>query len=246
MLTTDHPARDEATAQVCRGRRLQPYRFIHKALRALMLRTLQQAGQLDAGDAADRRALVAAVEELLQVCTDHLTHENRFFHAPLRERAPRAVLPFDDDHQGHVAAIAALRSRTDRVAAGGAGARADAYALYLELSRFVADNLEHMADEETLLTRALWEHFDDAEIRALEDRLRATFTPQESAYYMRWMLRGLNHAELEILAGGAREGMPAPAFDDLCAMLREELPAPRWARLARVLGLPAVPGLAQA
>jgi len=246
MLMTEPTDRDEATATVCHGDRLQPYRFIHKALRALMMRTLQQTATLDAGDAGERVALLAAVEELLQVCSDHLTHENNFFHAPLRERAPRAVMPFDDDHEGHVAAIAALRRRVDRVAAGGPAVRAEAYALFLELSRFVADNLEHMAEEETLLTRALWQHFSDAEILALEDRLRATFTPQESSYYLRWMVRGLNHAELAELVAGARAGMPPPVFDGLCTMLQAELPAGRWGRLARAMDLPPAPGLVQA
>jgi len=245
MLLTPPTDRDEATALVCHGDRLQPYRFIHKALRALMLRTLQQTATLDPADAGERAALLAAVEELLQVCSDHLAHENRYFHEPLRERAPRAVMPFDDDHEGHVAAIAALRQRVQRVTEGGPAVAADAYALYLDLSRFIADNLEHMAEEETQLTRALWQHFSDAEILGLEDRLRATFTPQENAYYLRWMVRGLNHAELSALVTGARADMPAPVFAELCEMLRAELPAGRWARLARAIDLPPVPGLVQ-
>lgn len=243
MLMTETPARDDATTIVCHGTRVRPYRYIHKALRTLMFHTLQQVATLDALEAAQRATLVAAVDELLQVCSEHLGHENRFFHTALRERAPRAVLPFDDDHQGHELSIALLREQLARVAEGGPTVRGAAYALYLTLTRFVGENLEHMADEETRLTQALWQHFGDAEIEAIENALRATFTPQKNAYYARWMARGLDDVELAALAAGAKAAMPPEAFDGLAALLMAELPAPRQARLARALGLPPVPGL---
>jgi hypothetical protein len=246
MLMTGSTSRDATVAAVAASPRRQPYRFIHKALRALMFRTLKQAATLDAARVDERAALQAAVNELLQVCSDHLAHENTFFHEPLRARAPRAVLPFDDDHQSHVQAIASLRARLAQVVEGGAAARGHAYALYLELSRFVGENLEHMADEETQLTQALWQHFSDAEIVALEDRLRASFSAQEAAYYLRWMARGLDDEELEALAQGARAGMPAPAFVGFASLILDELPASRRARLARALDLPPVPGLVAA
>lgn len=243
MLMTASPSHDEIAAAVCQAGRVQPYRFIHKALRMLMFRTLQQAATLDTADAAGRATLVGAVEELLQVCSDHLGHENTFFHAALRERAPRAVLAFDDDHQGHEMSIAALRAQLARVAEGGKAVRGETYALYLALTRFVGENLEHMADEETRLTHAFWQHFSDAEIEAIEQRLVATFSPEKNAYFARWMARGLDDVELATLAAGARQGMPPEAFAGLAELLMAELPAPRQARLARALGLPPVPGL---
>ncbi|MDP2005409.1 MAG: hemerythrin domain-containing protein [Rubrivivax sp.] len=246
MLMTETPARDEVTASVCHGSRVQPYRCIHKALRSMMFRTLQQAAALDAADADERTTLLAGVDELLQVCSEHLGHENSFFHSALRERAPRAVLAFDDDHQGHLQAIAALRTQAARVAAGGSAVRGEAYVLYLALTRFVGENLEHMADEETRLTHAFWQHFSDAEIEAIEQRLRATFSPEKHAFYARWMARSLDAAELAELAAGARASLPPEAFNAVYALLMAELPAPRQARLARALGLAPVPGLVTA
>jgi len=171
MLDTTKASEAASTMVVAASHRLQPYRFIHKALRALMFRTLQEVATLDAAQITQRAEMLAAVDELLRVCTDHLTHENSFMHAPLRERALRSVLAFDDDHQDHERSIAALRTRMQQVAEGGSRVRAVAYALYLDLSRFVGENLEHMADEETRLTQALWQHFSDAEIAAIEGRL---------------------------------------------------------------------------
>lgn len=227
--------------------RFAPYRFIHKGLRVLMFDTLRQAGALDAGDAQERARLVDEVERLLATCADHLAHENQFFHQALRERAPRAVLPFHEDHLEHLEAIAGLRLLLQRLRdAAGAQAPALACELYLRLSVFIGENLAHMAEEESSLTLALWAHFSDEEIHGIEGALHASLAPHEMAFYLRWMARGLNVAELVGLLGGARPHLSAPAFEQLAATVQAELPAERWARVARALGLPPVPGLVTA
>lgn len=228
---------NDALHTVSTGCRAQPYRLIHKALRVLLAEALQQAGACDVRDAAERAAMVDTVERALSVCCDHLAHENRFFHEPVRQRAPRAVLAFENDHVEHLQAIGALRLQLQRVRDAGVDGDALAYALYLQFGQFVGENLQHMAEEETVLTLALWQHFTDAEIHALQDALRATLSPQESAFYLQWMARGLNLAELEALLLGARAGMPPEVFQGLGAMALGELTAPRRARLASALGL---------
>lgn len=233
----------QTLASVCASARVQPYRFIHKGLRVLMLHTLRNAGALDCSHAAERAQLVDEVERLLSVCADHLAHENRYFHEPLRERAPRAVRAFHDDHLDHLAAIDELRLLLQRVRDAESDAPALAYELYLSLSTFIGENLAHMAEEESTLTRALWEHFSDAEINALVAALEATLSPQEMGFYLGWMARGLNVAELAQLLGEARPAVPPAVFTEMTDTVRAALDTPRWARLAATLGIPAVPGL---
>lgn len=224
--------------------RYMPYRFIHKGLRALMFSTLRSAGALDAAHAPERAQLVDEVERLLATCADHLAHENGFFHEALRQRAPRAVLPFHEDHLGHLEAITALRLLLQRLRdADGTQAPALAYALYLRLSVFVGESLEHMAEEESVLTQALWAHFSDTEIVALEAALQASLAPHEMAFYLHWMAQGLNTTEAAQLLAGARPHVPAAVFAQLADTVQAQLPPARWARVAAALGLPAVPGL---
>jgi hypothetical protein len=224
--------------------RLAPYRFIHKGLRVLMFSTLQRAGALDASQAEDRACLVHEVERLLATCADHLAHENQFFHEALRARAPRAVLPFHDDHLGHLESIDTLRLQLQRLRDAPLDqAPALAYALFLRLSVFVGENLEHMAEEESTLTQALWAHFSDDELAAIEGALHATIAPAEMAFYMRWMGQGLNASEAVALLGGLREQAPGEVFAAMAGDIQAVMPAPRWAQVARGLGLPPVPGL---
>jgi len=246
MLMTDTPSQAEALTLVTASTRLQPYRAIHKALRGLMAHTLAVLGQTDADDAPSRELALETVDMLLDACSGHIAHENHFFHAALRQRAPRAVLPFDTDHGEHVAEIAALRETAALVRDGGAQAGAATYRLFLELSRFVAENLEHMAEEETLLTRALWQHFSDDEILGLEGALVASLTPAEQALSLRWMARMLSAGELAPMLAGMRAAMPAAAFEGVRDEVFAQLDAPRRARLARRMGVAAVPGLVEA
>lgn len=247
LSTSSQPAtarRPDAIAVAAATPRYAPYRPIHKGLRALMFHTLQGAGALDASDAQDRAQIVESVERLLAICTDHLAHENQFFHEALRARAPRAVLPFHEDHLEHLEAIDALRLLLQRLRdAPVATAPSLAYELFLRLSVFIGENLAHMAEEESALTQALWDHFSDEDIAGIEAALHATIAPDEMAFYLRWMAQGMNAGEMTALLAGARPHMPAEVFGQLADTVQSAMPAARWARVARGLGLPPVAGL---
>jgi len=234
----------DAIALAASSSRFAPYRYIHKGLRVLMFSTLHRAGALDASRAEDRAQIVEDVERLLSTCADHLAHENQFFHEPLRQRAPRAVLPFHEDHLEQLDALHALGLLLARLRDAPATlAPALAYELFLRLSVFVGENLEHMAEEEGALTQALWEHFSDGEISAMESALQATLAPHETAFYMSWMAQGMNASEATTVLAGARPHMPAELFAQLAATVQAAMPARRWTVVARALGMPPVRGL---
>lgn len=229
--------------RICQTQRDQPYRFIHKALRALLTQTLVTAGTLDASDAQERQQLVNDIESVLAICCDHLAHENEFFNEPLRAVAPRAVMPFLNDHEGHLDSISQLRLRLQQVRDADSQAAALAYQLYLEYSDFVGENLAHMLEEESTLTQALWHHFSDEQLHGFTQALEATLSPEEKGFYLRWMARGLNQAELVRLLQGMQTQVPLAVFQELAALVAQEVGPHRWAKLAHALGIDAVPGL---
>jgi hypothetical protein len=169
----------DALVAACASARVQPYRALHKALRARLAHTQLRAAVLDAADPRDRAALVDEVERALAVCAEHLAHEDRFLHEPLRARSARAVLALHHDHLDQLDGIAALRLLLQRVRDAGDDGATLAYELSLRLSQFVADNLAHMAEEESTLTGALWAHFTDAELVALTDALHESLSRGE-------------------------------------------------------------------
>jgi hypothetical protein len=153
------------------------------------------------------------------------------------------VLAFQHDHAEHLESIAALRLLLRQLRDAGSDAPALAYQLHLRLSVFVADNLPHMVEEESTQTQALWQHFSDAELAGLIDALHASLSPAEMATCVLWMARGLNTSELVQMLDELRQAAPAEAFAAMAGLVQQTLDAPRWARVARALGLPPVPGL---
>jgi hypothetical protein len=59
----------------------------------------------------------------------------------------------------------------------------------------------------------------------------------------RWMAASLNPQELAALFVDMRANAPAEAFEALLGIARDVLDDPRWAKLARALRVPPVPGL---
>lgn len=226
---------DALLADISTTPRLQPYRHIHKALRRLLTQALVDVGACDVRRPDERAKLIQTVDFVLGVCADHIAHENRYFHEPLRRRTLRATLAFDHDHDNQLQVIASLRHLLDRLREADADASALAYRIYLAFGEFVAENLQHMTEEETVLTRALWQHMSDAEILEMETVLRANLTREQSEAALRWMAASLNGEELENLLADAQHAAPPAVFAGLLDIVRSELDLERSARLVQAL-----------
>ena len=226
--------------------RVDFYGPIHKALRSFMADTLVRVGRCDPADAYDLGDALGALRALLATMRGHLEHENTFVHPAIEARRPGASRLAADDHDEHVGAIAALSDAADALEAAPAAERAPLRRrLYLGLSRFVAENLEHMVVEETGLTAVLREAYDDAELGAIHDRLVASIPPAEHAATMRWMMAAIGHDERLGMLLAMRAHAPAPVFDGTVSICRDVLAPRDWAKLAKALELPAVAGLVE-
>jgi hypothetical protein len=224
--------------------RMDMYGGIHKALRALMADTLLAVGRMDVEDDLDLAQATERVLQLLDICASHLKHENEFVHAAIEARAPGASERIAHEHEQHEAHIAALGSAVAALRACPTAQRAGAaQSLYGELALFIADNFQHMHVEETAHNAVLWARYTDAELVEIHDRLVASIPPAEMMMIARWMVPFMNPAERVGVLSGVRQNAPAPAFQAILDTVRPHLSANEWAKLARALDLPAVPGL---
>ena len=224
--------------------RVDMYAGIHKALRAFMADTLQAVGRMDVHDAGELARTAGRVQELLAFCASHLKHENEHIHTAMEARAPGASDAVAHDHDEHVRHIAALTTLTVRLQSAPASQRPQVAAeLYRELALFIADNFRHMHVEETAHNAVLWARYTDAELVAIHDALVASIPPQEMMLVARWMVPTMNPMERLGLLQDIQAKAPAPAFRAILDTVRPHLNDAEWAKLARGLGLPPVPGL---
>lgn len=223
------------------------YAGIHKALRAFMADTLIAVGRADPSDPQDVADASGRVTALMALCEAHVQHENSFVHPAIEARTPGVCGEVAQDHVEHLHHIQRLRAAAQPLPGLDATLQAGAlHELYLELSLFVADNLQHMHVEETRHNAAIWSAYTDAELRGIHDALVATIEPAEMMQVMRWMLPQMHAQERLQVLGGMRQGAPAPVFQAVLDVVQPHLSLRDWAKLTQGLGLPAVPGLVEA
>jgi len=212
---------------------LQPrfdlYAAIHKALRLVMAETLTRLGSLDAADAGQRHEAIMLLRTLLDMCRAHVEKENRYVHPAIEARCAGLSERIAVEHVQHLVAINALEA--DAVALQCAPEAASAFRLYRRVARFVAENLAHMDDEETVHNAALWASYRDEELLQVHRAILSSIAPDEMAQTLNWLLPALNNDERTALLGGLRDAAPATAFDGALQVARRRLVASEWAKL---------------
>lgn len=119
-------------------------------------------------------------------------------------------------------------------------------ALYRAMARFVSDNLQHMAHEETHHNSVLWAHYSDAELQEIVHRLHASISPQEMRAILRWMVPACNPQQRAGILSAMRVAAPQAVFDDVLGVVRPHIDSAGWVKLSRGLGIAAQPGLVTA
>jgi hemerythrin-like domain-containing protein len=221
--------------------RVDLYAAIHKALRLFMNDTLARVGRLDHDDPVDLNAALAQLQSLLDACRSHVAKENEFVHTAIEARRPGASERVGSEHAEHLDAIAGLEA--EAVALRALPTAAAAQRLYRHLARFVGENFEHMHVEESAHNGMLWSAYSDAELLEIHQRILASIEPDEMALVLRWMVPALTPAERAAMLGEMQKQMPPEAMRSVLDIVRPHLDDTAWAKLARALRIPPVPGL---
>ena len=192
------------------------YYAVHKGLRLANARMLVRLGQADAADAASVASALKALRDHLAMGLSHLTHENAQIHTAIEERCPGASDHAADDHAHHEEAFAELEALARAVEAAPREALPMALRrLYQRFALFVAEDLEHMHEEETQIMPLLMTHFSAEERAGIEHRIVSNIPFEKNVLFMRCMIPALPMSERRAMVEGMRAAMPREAFDGL-------------------------------
>jgi Hemerythrin HHE cation binding domain len=212
------------------------YRNIHAGLRMCMGDALSAVGRMDADDPSDVAAVTLQMNELITLFRGHLEKENAWVHPALEARQPGSTARIAHDHDDHVAAFARLADDVLALRTAPSPRRSGAArTLYRDLAAFVADNLAHMAAEETDHNAVLWSTHSDEELVGIERAIVGSIAPPLKSAYMRWIVPAIPHAERVAMMSALRAAAPAEAFDATLAMLKPHLAHRDWAKLVAAL-----------
>ncbi|MEE2730688.1 MAG: hemerythrin domain-containing protein [Pseudomonadota bacterium] len=214
------------------------YRLIHKGIRSYLTETLLAVGRMDPHDAGACQRTLHQLQQLLDFCSKHLQHENQFVHPAMERVQPGCAQAMYEHHQHHTDMISSLGQAAISLASAAQEQRDSLAAdLYRNLALFVADNLTHMHEEETVNNAILWQGYTDDEILAIEHALVSSLTPEENAATLQWILPSINHPERYGFLTGMRLGAPEAVFNGALGIAQGQLPATDWERLQQALHL---------
>ena len=192
------------------------YGPIHKGLRFGTAHLLVRLGSADWRDTAESAALLAALRLHLALAKEHLEHEDVEYHPPLRLRAGEVAAALDADHRDHYRTFDALEALIEAVESmTGEARQLAARALYLRFSTYFADDLEHMAREESIALPLFHAHFDDGELMAMEGRVIGSIAPDRLVAYYNLMLPGMNPVERATFLRYVQMTAPVEAYMQL-------------------------------
>ncbi|MCB0488458.1 MAG: hypothetical protein R2820_05625 [Cyclobacteriaceae bacterium] len=217
--------------------RYNSFNQIHKGLRALLYDTALQVQIADMSSATDGEQIISKIEEVLYLFESHAHGEDHFFNEPLEEVDSRVSKMFikehEEDHRLAEVLVSVIndwkyaKTDKDRCLYG--------RNLFYAFNEFIAFNLYHMNKEEIELNAVLWNHYSDSQIKATEQQLVQQIPADKMARYAKWMIRGINDAELTHWFREVKALAPAPVFEMLNGIAQQELDSKRFHLLQRSL-----------
>lgn len=213
------------------------YRAVHRGLRLGHCQVLTRLATTDFTAPAEAAGAIAALRGYLGLASAHLQSEESKIHPALAARDAAVLAGAEEDHDDHGLAFAELDGLCQILGqAGPAEAASVGERLYLRYARFLAEDLQHMEEEETRVLGALQALFSDEELQGIEGSIVAALSWDQLRGYMGLIIGALCQRERVGMLVAMRAGMPTEVFDALLAeAVRPALAPEDWARLLSVM-----------
>jgi len=138
-----------------------------------------------------------AFHELTEMLTGHAEYENERLHTLLKNKRSKIHEHAQADHahqdeqlleiQRMIDSVSKTSSDDEKVALG--------YRLYLSYRKFVADNLIHLHEEETMILPELQRLYTDEELKQVEAQTYRTMTAEEMVHMMQILFPHMNPSD---------------------------------------------------
>jgi hemerythrin-like domain-containing protein len=203
---------------------------IHKGLRAMLYETAIQLQQTSFADAEEAAEAIDQVKMVVRLFESHAHKEDTYVFPAIAAYEPSVVAAFEQEHvEDHALGESIEKWLTAFEYAIAPSAKET---IGEELTRayisFMVFNLNHMAKEEKTISPILWRYYSDSELHGITLNIMKVVPQEEMVFFSRWMVRGLNSAEILYWLKGVKNTAPRPAFLGLLGIAEKELHPHRW------------------
>ena len=212
--------------------RFEIYRPIHKAVRYLLFSTATTLGEMDLNDDEVTREALEKLERTITLLREHALHEADFVHTALEGRSPGITAPFAGDHQKDEQAYAQLRRLSGQIRSADVDQSValgnEVYGLF---NRFIGEYLMHLDREEQVLEKALWDHFTDEELAAIDHAIEMSVSPELMETFLTAFCRSFNPGELVKILGGMKAAAPPEVTEWAFGLAKQATPQATWEKV---------------
>jgi len=223
------------------------FRPIHKGIRSMIFLLGLRLGTTDFTNLAEanevatqlKRDLTASSSNcILCLLQAHSAHEDKDFFSAVRPFDEEPVKLMMAEHAVIVRRIYGVAKMCDELISAPDPAHRIELGdrLLLEANDLFAFYLAHLNNEEALVVPVMWEHFTDAQLRALRAQFYNTLPLALFEEWMRWTLPALNANELTVLLSGMKTDPPPNRFVDVMRVAQETLRPDRFAMVQSRVG----------
>ncbi len=217
--------------------RFASYRPIHKAMRQVLFSTSRTVGLADFDDEADVEEALAAVDRMISLLHEHRENEDKYVHPPAESRIPGITEKFVEDHDEDITLSDEVQGIARQIlGAGGADRVALGIELHEQLNAYIGIYLGHLHREETVMQQALWDHFTDEELIAIDMEIVANVPPPVMADFMTEICSSYSPSEIAPILGSIKANAPAEFAQFALKTAEEGLPPRSWEKVKASLG----------
>ena len=217
--------------------RFASYRPIHKAMRQVLFSTSRTVGLADFDDEADVEEALAAVDRMITLLHEHRENEDKYVHPPAESRIPGITEKFVEDHDENITLSDEVQGIARQIlGAGGADRVALGIELHEKLNAYIGIYLGHLHREETVMQQALWDHFTDEELIAIDMEIVANVPPPVMADFMTEICSSYSPSEIAPILGSIKANAPAEFAQFALKTAEEGLPPRSWEKVKASLG----------
>ena len=213
--------------------RFNIFNQIHKGLRAMLYNMALTIQHTDFSKEEEGKATLRKLKQVLELYAEHGQHEDSTVFPSVQEAAPTTVASLEAEHEKDEQLVNDLLVQIRAYKNADADGRTSiGYAIHLAFQEFVAFNLEHMNKEERTINPVLWSQYSDDEIVGIQRNILRQVSKESNMYYTRWMLKGLNDAELSMWFQKVKDTAPTEVWNGLWLLSIDELGYERTTALA--------------
>ena len=210
--------------------RYSMFHQVHKGLRALLYETAIQLQHTDFWNVEEAEEMIEKIDQVVRLFEKHAHSEDRHVFPAVEKYDPAIADAFEQEHvkDHQLGQLLAESISLYKIAGLITGKVQVGKNIQTFFVKFMAFNLEHMAKEEEVLNPILWRHYSDAELMGITQQIIANLPEEYILQNYKWMMRGLNNAEITGWLKEVEKNTPEAVFQALFNVAERELPEKRF------------------